>query len=188
MSKHNCTQTTWLGSLYPSIPAQEGLKEMMLSLHFTVTSPDFLLNKLLNVTFRIPHVHHSKEHSKPLAWPVETGCPCCLDIWPLQNKPLIFCGSLLASLQCGRVVWITSPICGAAGFQRPTFFRPLKNPPMFCLEVSHCGQHLCSLLTMGRASIYSRREANECPILRCAKAYQYGEGCCRQQGLGCRQY
>lgn len=62
---------------------------------------------------------HSKEHSKPLAQPVETGSPSCLNIWPLQNKPLIFCGSRLASLHCGRVVWLMSPMWEAAGFRAP---------------------------------------------------------------------
>lgn len=106
--------------------------------------PDFVFNQcsyhefLFNMTFllckrrkkeAVHIVHHSKEHSKPLARPVETGCPCCLDIWPFQHKPLIFCGSFfLASLQCGRVVWITSPICEAAGFQRLCFSMPLKSP------------------------------------------------------------
>ena len=89
---------------------------------------------------------------KPLASLVETGCPCCLDIWPLQHKPLIFCGSFLAFLQCGRVVWITSPICGAARFRRPPFSVPLKRPSMFCLEVSHWGEYLCYILAVGEGA------------------------------------
>lgn len=67
----------------PSMPAQVGLKEMMLSLISQPLPLTFYLTELLNMTFISPHVHHSKEHSKPLAWPVETGCPRCLDIWPL---------------------------------------------------------------------------------------------------------
>ena len=49
-----------------------------------------------------------------------------------QHKPLIFCGSLLASLHCRRVVWITRPICEAAGFRVPPSSRPLKSLSVFC--------------------------------------------------------
>lgn len=89
---------------------------------FETTFSDVLLNGA-SVTFPLcrKHLHCPPQRRtlKPLARPVETGCPCCLDIWPLQHKPLIFCGSFLAFLQQGRVVWITSPICEAAGFRRP---------------------------------------------------------------------
>ena len=104
----------------------------------------------------------------------------------LQHKSLIFCGSLLASLQCGRVVWITSPICESAGFRRPPFSWPLKSRSVFCLEVSPCGQHLCSLLAVGRASIREKEEAFGCPVLRCAEKCQYGRGCCSHECLGHR--
>lgn len=122
---------------------------------FTYIFSDVLLNRASVASplcKKHPHCPPQGRTLKPLARPMETGCPCCLDIWPLQHKPLIFCGSFLAFLQCGRVVWITSPICEAAGFQRPPFSAPLKRPSMFCLEVSHCGQHLCYILAVGEST------------------------------------
>lgn len=43
--RDSVTQSRSLGSLCPPIPAQVGLKEMMLPLHVTTTSPDFLFNR-----------------------------------------------------------------------------------------------------------------------------------------------
>jgi hypothetical protein len=59
---------------------------------------------------------------------------------------------------------------------------------MFCLEVSHCGQHHCSLLEVGRTLKWLKEEANKCPILGCAKTYQYGGCHNRREWLGCRNY
>lgn len=92
----------------------------------------------------------------------------------LQHKPLIFCGSLLASLHCRRVVWITSPICEAAEFQVP----PPPGLWRVCpcsVEVPYCGQHLWSLLAVGTALILKKEEANEYPVLRCAEKWRMEE-------------
>jgi hypothetical protein len=145
-------------SSYIYMVFKEQKKKKKLWFCFEASLSDVLLNRA-SVTSPLcrkhPHCPPQRRTLKPLARPVETGCPCCLDIWPLQHKPLIFCGSFLAFLQQGRVVWIMSPICEAAGFRSPSppppaFSVTLKRPSMFCLEVFHCGQRLCSLLAVGK--------------------------------------
>lgn len=123
ISQSNCMQSTDPNLLHISTWCSKSKKKKKLWFCFEASLSDVLLNRA-SVTSPLcrkhPHCPPQRRTLKPLARPVETGCPCCLDIWPLQHKPLIFCGSFLAFLQQGRVVWIMSPICEAAGFRSPS--------------------------------------------------------------------
>lgn len=133
---------------------------------------------------RSTHCSPQQEHAKPPARPQWNRMSLLSPHLALQHKPLIFCGSLLASLHCRRVVWITNPITmrqlGSEAPPPPGAFEEsvhvLSGGPLLWpapLVSISCGDSIDTL----------KEEANEYAILRCAENARMEEGCHRWECL-----